>query len=229
MFERYAIFYTPSAGAFADFGAAWLGWDSAAGTPQKHPFAQDIDVAALTATPRRYGFHATLKAPFHLVEGQNETALSAAMQTLAKDLPPVALDRFELVTTHGFLALRPTCDPVPIQRAVAQVVTTLDSFRAPLTEADIARRRTADLTKRQDQQMLEWGYPFVFEDFHFHMTLSGSLDQRTLDAAKPRLEALIAPVLPTKPMLDAITLMGQDSNGMFHQIHRAVLSGCSAL
>jgi hypothetical protein len=225
MFDRYAIFYTPHEAAFAAFGAAWLGWDSAKGALVPHPAVAGVDMDLLTATPRKYGFHATLKAPFRLADNFTEAQLRAAVVDFAANHAAMPLGPFKLVTDHGFLALRPTGDQAVLQNGVAQIVTEFDHFRAPLTQSDIARRRKAGLTARQDAQMLAWGYPFIFEDFHFHMTLSGSLDQATLDAARPHLAALIAPVLPAVPVLDAITLMGQDTAGKFHQLHRAELTG----
>ncbi|MFT6676174.1 MAG: hypothetical protein ACJAVM_002376 [Sulfitobacter sp.] len=224
MFERYAVFYTASAGAFADFGAAWLGWDSATAQRVDHPEGTGLDLGKLTRTPRKYGFHATLKAPFHLADGQSEPALKEAVTALAKRQKPVALGKLALDHGHGFLALRPTFDPAPLRDLVGDIVRDLDRFRAPLGAADIARRRKARLTPRQDQQMLDWGYPYIFEDFNFHMTLSGFLPAAQAAPVLPVLEQALAPVLPAAPVLDAITLMGQDGAGLFHQIHRAALS-----
>ncbi len=225
MFERYAIFYTPHEEAFATFGAAWLGWDSAKGRAKAHPTVAGVDIAALTATPGNCGFHATLKAPFRLADGHTEAELRAALSSFAARNAAIALGSFALVTDHGFLALRPTGDPAELKNGVGRIVKDFDRFRAPLSESDIGRRRKAGLTARQDAQMLAWGYPFIFDDFHFHMTLSGALDQATLDAAKPQLAALIAPVLPPAPVLDGITLMGQDKDGLFHQLYCAALTG----
>jgi hypothetical protein len=225
MFERYAIFYTPREKAFAAFGASWLGWDSAKAVEAPHPFVTGLDVAMLTDTPRKYGFHATLKAPFRLAAGCTETQLRAAVTDFASRHRAIDLGLFKLVGDHGFLALRPDGDPAVLQRAVAEIVMHFDRFRAPLSENDIARRRKAGLTARQDAQMLAWGYPFIFEDFHFHMTLSGAVDQTMRDAARPHLAQMIAPVLPPAPLLDGITLVGEDQNGRFHQVHRVALTG----
>lgn len=224
MFDRYAIFYTPAAGAFADFGASWLGWDSQRGAACRHPRGTELDLAALTATPRKYGFHATLKAPFRLADGATPEDLHKAVDAFAACHAPIDLGGFELSVTHGFLALRPTNDPGPLRILVASIVQDFDGYRAPLTEADIARRRRSRLTARQDKQMLDWGYPYIFDDFNFHMTLSGSLRKATPDGLVETAGRLLAPVLPERPVLDGITLMGQDAQGMFHQLHRAALS-----
>ena len=225
MFERYAIFYTAPSGAFADFGAAWLGWDSAKAKTATHPEILGIDIHALTATPRKYGFHATLKAPFHLAADCTEDALHQAVEIFAQTHAAEDIGHLVLTATHGFLALRPADDPCALRQLAGAIVTDIDPFRAPMTETDIARRRRSRLTPRQDQQMLDWGYPFVFEDFNFHMTLTGSLRKERPEVLLPLVSAVVSPVSPQYLRLDAITLMGQDGQGMFHQIHRVPLTG----
>ena len=64
---RYAIYYAPAPGSGLDrFGATLLGYDAFTG--KDLPFPEDIlqvapDWRGLTGDPRKYGFHATLKAP----------------------------------------------------------------------------------------------------------------------------------------------------------------------
>ena len=72
---RYAIYFAPHSGSLlARFGASLLGYDPATGAEvdaPDHPAFHDPLSLGWTAAPRRYGFHATLKAPFHLAEGRN--------------------------------------------------------------------------------------------------------------------------------------------------------------
>ncbi|TMV36066.1 DUF1045 domain-containing protein, partial [Thioclava sp. BHET1] len=93
-FSRYAVYYAPPAGPLADFGAGWLGWDPVAGLPRAHPAVAGLPcpVAELTATPRKYGFHGTLKPPFRLAPGTEAGGLIAALDALAADLAPLALE-----------------------------------------------------------------------------------------------------------------------------------------
>ena len=228
MFERYAIFYTPPPGPFADFGAFWLGWDSLKCCSVAHPELAEIDVAALTEAPRKYGFHATFKAPFRPNDTVDETSLVEVVESYAAHHAPVSIEQLVLRYDNGFLALRHLGDTQKLNSLAADIVRELDIFRAPLNVTEIAQRRRTDLSSRQDAQMLEWGYPFIFEDFHFHMTLSGSIDHETAKQIMPTLEVLIDPVKPAKFVIDAITLMGQDTDGLFHQVHRAPLSKISA-
>ena len=224
MFERFAIFYTPT-GALADFGAAWLGWDSAAGSRVPHPQIAGINVAAVTATPRKYGLHGTLKAPFRIATDSGPVALGAAVATFAQRHKAVEIGELHLTRDHGFVALRPSGGQPALCDLAKTIVTELDDHRAPLSEADIARRRQAPLTRRQDQQMLDWGYPFIFDDFHFHLTLSGHQPDNEGKKLVAALAPMLAPIIAIPCVVDAITLMGQDAGGMFHQIHRYALTG----
>ena len=224
MFERYAIFYTPT-GALADFGAKWLGWDSAHGRAQVQPEITGIDVPTITQTPRKYGLHGTLKAPFKLAQGCDLAQLQDVAAGFAAGQSQFEIGALALRHDSGFVALRPRSQQVELRDFAAATVIAFDWFRAALTDADIARRRETNLTPRQDQQMLDWGYPFIFDDFHFHLTLSGRMGAneaaQVIDALSPRLESIV----PTPFVIDTITLMGQDDQGMFHQIHRYTLTG----
>ena len=224
MFERYAIFYTPI-GPLADFGARWLGWDSAKGHAVPHPVVDGVDVALVTATPRKYGLHGTLKAPFRLAEGTDLEQLQRASADFASRHRAFGIGTLELRHDAGFVALRPKTEAKAMQDFAAAVVTAFEPFRAPLRDADIARRRKSQLTDRQDRQMLDWGYPFVFEDFHFHLTLTGALPANDAATVVAALHPHLNPVVPNPFIIDAITLMGQDQTGLFHQIHRYTLTG----
>jgi hypothetical protein len=46
----------------------------------------------------------------------------------------------------------------------------------PLTEEELTRRRKAELTPEQDKLLVDWGYPWVLDEFNFHFSLTGSLD-----------------------------------------------------
>lgn len=224
MFERYAVFYTPN-DALASWGATWLGWDSRKGRYTAQADVADLNVTSLTAIPRKYGLHGTLKAPFHLDASTDLVGLQQGAADFAQSHTPFGIGEMELSDDNGFIALRPQGDLTPLRDFAAAIVRAFDPFSATLSETDIARRRQSPLTPRQDQQMLVWGYPFVFEDFHFHLTLSGpvneSMAQKVIKALKPQLVGLVdAPFV-----IDTITLMGQDSNGKFHQIHRYALTG----
>lgn len=224
-YRRYAVYHTPE-GALARFGAEWLGWDAEAGKPVEQPQVAGLDLAALTETPRRYGFHATIKAPFRLAEGQDAEALLQALRGLAAAEAAVPLPGgLRLARVEGFLALVPAQDSEAMSGLESRLVRGLDRFRAPLTEKEIASRKPERLTPRQRENLEAWGYPHVLEEFRFHMTLTGDLDGGTADEAeaalRPRLEGLLADPYP----LSSLSLMGEDRDGCFHQLARVPLTG----
>lgn len=225
MYRRYAIYFTPAPdSALAEFGASWLGWDSATGSAAAHP-ESPLDVATITATPRKYGFHGTIKPPFRLAHGQDADALSQAVKDLASALPPCRLEGLVLARLGRFVALVPSEQSAGLARLAASVVRDLDQFRAPPTDAELAKRRAAGLTAGQEANLITWGYPYVMEQFRFHLTLTGKLDGDALEQVENDLKPRIAE-LPLAPYdIDALTLLGEADDGLFHQMARFDLSG----
>jgi putative phosphonate metabolism protein len=176
---RYAIYYLPSADTVLyRFGAAMVGYDAFEAKDLDHP-PQALqafgDWHALTADPRKYGFHATLKAPFLLADSKSEASLCKAFDRFAetsREVPTIA----PVVRAIGsFIAVVPDDAVEPLARLADACVTAFEPFRAPLTEYDRQRRLKSPLTPRQIEHLHRWGYPYVFEEFRFHMTLTGSL------------------------------------------------------
>ncbi|MDH4377126.1 MAG: DUF1045 domain-containing protein, partial [Ramlibacter sp.] len=108
---RCAIYFAPDPNSpWGQAGSQWLGRCAATQQRLTLPHIEGLALevhTSLTDDPRRYGWHATLKAPFTLAPGQDIHAVLAAMQRLAGefsafDLPPLAVDR-----GGHFLALRP--------------------------------------------------------------------------------------------------------------------------
>ena len=212
----------PRNGPLADFGAAWLGWDVVAGceTAQIHmPGLHDI-----TMTPRKYGFHGTLKPPFRLKEGRTVEDLKVAAAEMAARLVAAHCDGLELSQIGRFLALTPYGDLGQLQRVAEACVRELDDFRAPARAAEIERRRAAGLSERQDALLARWGYPYVFEEFRFHLTLSGKLDEASNGDWFERVKSVL-PELPVPFVVDQIALCGEREDGRFELIHRYTLTG----
>ena len=226
MYKRYAVYETPAPGsALARFGACWLGWDSALGQEVPHPVVPDLDVAAITARPRAYGFHGTIKPPFRLADGQSQDTLQQALAALCADAAPVSLDGLCCARLGRFLALVPVGDTTALADLAARAVQELDPFRAPPNAAELAKRRAARLNPAQEALLMRWGYPYVMDQFRFHMTLTGRLDADTAERAEAALAPLLEP-LPLQPYkVDALTLLGEDAQGRFHQIARYPLGG----
>lgn len=194
---RYAIYFAPAAGtALWRFGCSILGYDAAASREVPRIGDWSGFPAADTAfgEPARYGFHATLKAPFVLAGGMAEAALVAAVGNLARRWQPFVAGRLAVTVLDRFLALTPANAGSELERLAADCVCQLDPFRAPLSQADRERRHRAGLTPRQAGLLERWGYPYVLEEFQFHMTLAGPLDAGLLAAARRIIAGLYAPI-----------------------------------
>ena len=197
-YARYGIYYAPPKdSALAAFGAAWFGWDADVATKVDRLDVAGLPTPAETLTARaaRYGFHATLKAPFRLREGVSPTALVAAVADFAEDTPPVSTTPLALLDDLGFPALRPSGPAEALDALAADIVQSLDGLRAPLTEAELNRRRSSALTPQEDAHLERWGYPYVLDAFRFHMTLSRQAEKAETAAVVAALAPHVAPLI----------------------------------
>ncbi|MDO9707831.1 DUF1045 domain-containing protein [Paracraurococcus lichenis] len=171
---RLALYWAPEVDdPLHALGSAWLGRDAETGATLPQPSLPGLDIAALTADPRGYGLHATLKPPFRL--GLSWAEAMRAAEALAARIAPFDLPPLSVQDLHGFLALRETA-PCPALQALADAcVEALDACRAPPSEAELARRRKSGLSPRQEALLARWGYPYVFEEWRFHVTLTRRL------------------------------------------------------
>src|SRR5687767_5886127 len=130
MTRRYAIYFAPARDTgWWRFGAHWLArdeWSGAALAAGARPRLAEGQFDRITAQPRRYGFHATLKAPFRLSSAATEQALLERVGQLARGMKPVPLAQLVPVLMDGFVALVPAT-PNPSLNALAQAcVSELD-------------------------------------------------------------------------------------------------------
>jgi len=219
-YSRFAIYFTPK-GPLAEFGASWLGWDIASGAPARQPRVEGVDVAHVTGRPRKYGFHGTLKPPLRLADGTTQKDFAKTASDIAARHESFVIPRLRLARLGHFLALVPD-GPVPdLVELAADLVMGLDGFRAPASEAELARRKSAGLTPTQEAYLDQWGYPYVMDEFRFHLTLTGPLED------PEAVEAAIAARLPAEAMINVpvvdVTLCGEADDG-FHALHRIPLS-----
>jgi hypothetical protein len=191
--------------------ATWLGRDPESGAPVPQPDLPNI--AEVTAEPRIYGFHATLKPPMRLAEGRQWFDVLGATRDLADRTAPFELPRLAVSDVHGFLALRETVECPALQALADACVEQLDHLRAPVTEAELARRRSAKLTARQDEMLLRWGYPYVFDTWFFHMTLTRRLSAEEKQVFMPAAEAHLARATAAPRRVTDICLFVQPAPG----------------
>ena len=216
--RRYAVYFAPPpADPLWRFGSAVLGYDAASGEQLEHPPLGGIAAAdwpALTEEPRVYGFHATLKAPFRLAPGMVRADLIEALADLALRQPPVILEGLAVTALGSFVALTPIGAVDELGALALRVTSELDVVRAPLSEAELAKRLKTPLSERQRAQLERFGYPYVGEDFRFHMTLSGSLPEAARAPVKAAREEAYAQAVPVAPVdIDTLTLFEQSAPG----------------
>lgn len=225
--KRFAVYYAPRQGEFASRAAAWLGWDPETGREVAQPDLPGLPRPApdLTRDPRRYGFHGTLRPPFRLADGTSPEKVTGTVEALAARLAPVTCKGLRIADLHGFLALIPRGDPDPLGALAVEVVRGTDPLRAPLTDAELARRNPDRLSPRQRELLHRWGYPYVMEEFRFHLTLTDSLPEDQRGPVMAVLQDHLSPVLPEPFVIEDLCLFGENGDGRFHLLHRAALSG----
>lgn len=214
---RYAVYFTPPEhDPLTQAAARWLGRDAFSGA--KHALSGQgeltlADITELTANPRRYGFHATLKAPFGLAPGRTEEELLNALEAFCATTKPFDVPNVIISRIGAFFAVVPDQIYPELQSFAASIVESFEPFRAPLSEADIARRKPEKLTATQRANLHTWGYPYVFDEFRFHMTLTG---QVPTDRADPMHAVLIERFshLVDRPLpIGGLALFREDERG----------------
>ena len=221
---RYAIYFSPPPESrLWSFGSSVIGYDAGTGQDLAQPAIPGMDPADFrdrTEDPRRYGFHATLKPPFHLAAGESVDTLLTAAHVFAAGRRSFDIPDLEVTAIGAFVALTPAAPCPELNQLADDCVIAFDRFRAPLTEADLQRRLKSPLTPRQIENLDRWGYPYVFEDFRFHLTLTGRLHHDERGDVKAALTALYRPIAAPLPV-DGLTVFEQpDRDSRFSVLAR---------
>jgi hypothetical protein len=170
-------------------------------------------VDAMTVDARRYGFHATIKAPFRLAEGRTPEELNAAVARFAAGAAAAAVPQLTLARLGGFFALVPGARAPGLHALADDVVMAFDDFRAPPTEAELARRDQASLTPRQRELLGTWGYPYVLDEFGFHLTLTDRIPREQRPAVERVLTDWFAQLLGADLPVDALGVFTEAEPG----------------
>lgn len=218
MSGRYAIYFAPLADSdLTCFGDRWLGRNAESGKAVPQPVLDGLDadrLRALTQAPRHYGFHGTLKPPFQLAAGCDVDDLRRAMAGFASQQAAFRIAALRLREIGDFLALVPARPAPALSRLADACVTEFDAYRAPPDTAELAKRHAAGLTPRQAELLARWGYPYVLDEFRFHLTLTGPIaDQEERIRVANLLQPLVAPLLEQPVPVREFSL--------FHQPDRA--------
>lgn len=190
---RFAVYFTPPADEpLTRRAARWLGRDAFSNAIMPLSSVESLSMTErqnLVRDPVRYGFHATLKAPLALADGKNEAGLLEAVQDFAAGWDAFEIPRLVLGQLGPFFALVPEGVHPPLQDFAGEIVRRFEPFRAPLSQADIARRNPEKLSPAERAHLMRWGYPYVFDEFRFHMTLTGPVEPSRQEIVHRQLEA----------------------------------------
>ncbi len=218
MAARYAVYYTPERSSeLARFANAWLDDE-----PGKNVFGDEVPWSGLidpdyrrsiTSAPRIYGFHATLKPPFFLTGGMQLADLETAVADFAAERPRLTLPRLQLTSLGDFLVLTAAAPTPELDALAADAVCCLDAFRKAASDEELALRRGVGLTERQEELLMDWGYPYVMEEFRFHMTLSTRLDETGQSRLLSILKPILAPMIEQPLTIEAVSLVEQPEPG----------------
>jgi putative phosphonate metabolism protein len=227
---RYAIYATPSADhPLTRAAVSWLGRDAFAGADHPLPAVNGFSggtIEAYLADPARYGFHGTLKAPFTLAPGQSEAALIESLDAFAAAARPVVVPELVVRRLGRFFALVPNERVAALDDLAANIVAEFEPFRAPLSEADIARRRAAGLTLDEETNLIRWGYPYVFDAFRYHMSLTGRVPKEDAEAMAGELKRHFAEFDGKPFLLDRLAIFVEPERGApFRVRHVATMPG----
>ena len=227
-FYRYAVYYSPRRDEpLAEFGRRWFGFDTETRAPTPDELRWPIPTGFLR-TPKRYGFHATLKAPFRLRAGRTEQALMEAVEGLAAEHAPLELGLLVPKALGSFLTLQQSMPNPQVDDFAFTIVRDLDLFREPLTEEEQDRIFSKGITRQQKANVFTWGYPYVGDDFIFHLTLTSILAPHEIEPWKAKalewgMEYLSEPV-----MLRDLCVFAQPSEEEpFRLIERFPLKGAA--
>jgi putative phosphonate metabolism protein len=210
---RYAIYYAPARDSLLHhLGSSWLGRDAYTGEELEQP---DITgIRTMTAEPARYGLHATLKAPFRLKNGVQASRLQEAVASLSLVQTSVRVANLLLTAENGFLALVPHKTESSLYHLAERCVRDLDLYRAPLTSTEIARRQNGGLTPQQNQHLLAFGYPYVLDEFKFHITLTNQLPKEKIDWLMSRAHQHFAPVIGQGLTIDCLSIFEETESSV---------------
>jgi putative phosphonate metabolism protein len=220
---RYAIYAAPGRDhPLWAMAGDWLGRDAESGaetTGIRPDWLEPMQWQTCVAEPRRYGFHGTLKPPFALAAGRTVADLDARLEAFAATTPPLPPVALKIAALGPFLALVPSA-PVPGLHALAdRAVADFDDFRAPATPEELARRRATGLTDAAEAHLQRWGYPYVFDQFRYHMTLTGAMGAGGRGALLSWLTAHFAAVIAAPVPLE-LGLFGADTGSVFRVLRR---------
>ncbi|MER7797731.1 DUF1045 domain-containing protein [Microbacterium sp. NPDC096154] len=210
---RYAVYALPGALGASDAAEAVRLRDVAEAWLAREEFRD------LTVDARRYGLHGTLRAPFRLAPGRTPDELEAAARAFAARRAAVVIRSPRPRRVADFRALVPDGDHGDIDALAADIMRDFDRFRAAPNVQEVRRRRPETLPPRQRELYARWGYPFVFDEFRFHITLTDPVPAERETAVDAALDAHFDGVAGVDVPLRSIALFVEPRPGARFEVH----------
>lgn len=226
--SRYGIYFSPQPGALLHgLGSRWLGRDAISSETLEPGLTGGLshdEWMLATQSPRRYGFHATLKPPFRLAEGVTFVELQSELHDFASRHNSFESPQLTVGNLGRFLALVLVEASEPFSALAADCVSHFDRFRAAATKEEREQRMRDSLSAREREHVLRWGYPYVFDTWKFHMSLTGSLPPQVLPSLEQLLHHRFAPACEQPLLVDSICIFHEPAPGeAFRLVDRAAL------
>ena len=211
---RYAICFAPERDSpLETLGCEWLGRDKAGGFVDRRVEVRGLTpdrLTTLTKGPRSYGMHGTLKPSFELRPHATEKALLTVAEVIARSFSPIELPPMELGEIGYIVSLVPEASSAALEDLAAACVRAFDGFRSPLTQAEEEAYKRNRLTVHQRQMLVHWGYPYVMEEFDFHISLTDPvIDEDERAAIKTTVEHLAKDILHKPLMMRELVVFSQ--------------------
>lgn len=221
---RYALYFTPAPETeWWRAGCQWLGRDAQTDVRCFQPSVAGVlptQLKQLTIDARRYGFHATLKAPFRLAPGFSEEHLLAMAEAFTATQRSLQVDMLQVQELGNFMALQPAADnntgSDELGVLAMRCVSYFDLLRAAPTATELAKRRRTELNVRQEALLQRWGYQFTEEEYRFHLTLTDALDaidEEAVYAIRSAAETCFSKALTTPMTVDALSIFREEEPG----------------
>ena len=227
-FSRFAIYYVPPESNYLTrFAASWFGWDVYQGIKVNYPVFCNLthDIEEVTGAPSKYGFHGTLKAPFCLAPDRTIDELRLSLSTLTRYTKKFEIPSICLRIMSGFIAIVPTVQNEKINFLAKKCLEDLDTFRKAETLENLNKRRASGLSASEKHHLLKWGYPYVLDDFHFHLTMTSKLPSKVLKNVFSVLSSELQVILKAPLLIDKICLLGESNrHGKFEVIEEFSLA-----
>ena len=223
-FSRYAVYFLPDwESRLFQLASQLIGWDCQEGRRHSPPGPKvlanpdGIDIESATRAVRNYGFHATIKPPMRLARNMSAAKLAARAAEITAGHWPFQVN-LRIKRQGRFVALVQEEPPLELADLAADCVKGLDGFRARPRHDEIEKRRAAGLTPRQEDMLARWGYPYVLDEFRFHMTLAGPMDERDAASFIALARTWIGEDITLPIWLDRLALVGEGAEGKFRFI-----------